>query len=306
MTTTHTERAEPDLDMFHNVIVGVGDEASGRDALALAEQLTSPGRPLTLASVEVVVAQPPPDSRPVSVAGDRRLAMARLESLRDESHVEARVLCVEARSVARGLEEIAAGCDGDLIVIGASRRDEYERVFVGDDARAVLKRAPCAVAVAPIGYAGRREALKRIGVGYDGSSESQQALEVALKLATEQDAELSAFEAVQEPVFLNDPWHPEAEVDAYVAERRERIAELGDIEAHAAAGDSAEELARYGASVDLLVVGPHRSGPIDQIMSGSTAQRLADSAPCPLLVLSSRASAGARTGRRRPGSRELA
>jgi nucleotide-binding universal stress UspA family protein len=275
--------------MFHNVIVGVGDDAAGRDALALAEQLASPGRRLTLASVEVVVAQPPPASRPVSVAGDRRLAMGRLEALRDESHVEARVLYVEAGSVASGLEQIAVRHDGDLLVIGASRRDEYERQFVGDDARAVLKRAPCAVAVAPIGYAVRREALKKIGVGYDGSPQSQQALEVALKLATEQRAELSAFEAVREPVFLNDPWHPEAEVDAYVADRRRRIAELGDVEAHAAAGDTAEELARYGASVDLLVVGPHKSGPADQVMSGTTAQRLADSAPCPLLVLSSRA-----------------
>jgi nucleotide-binding universal stress UspA family protein len=33
------------------------------------------------------------------------------------------------------------------------------------------------------------------------------------------------------------------------------------------------------------VLGSHRYRPVDHLLSGSTAQRLADDAPCPLLVL---------------------
>jgi nucleotide-binding universal stress UspA family protein len=36
----------------------------------------------------------------------------------------------------------------------------------------------------------------------------------------------------------------------------------------------------------MLVLGSHKYRPIDRLLSGSTAQRLAGTAPCPLLVLS--------------------
>ena len=50
-------------------------------------------------------------------------------------------------------------------------------------------------------------------------------------------------------------------------------------------GDAAEELALYGASVDLLIVGSRGYGPIGRLVHGSTSQRLAHIARCPLLVL---------------------
>ena len=51
-------------------------------------------------------------------------------------------------------------------------------------------------------------------------------------------------------------------------------------------GGQTEELVRYEASVDLLVLGSHKYGPSNRLLENSTAQRLADEAPCPLLVLS--------------------
>jgi nucleotide-binding universal stress UspA family protein len=63
-----------------------------------------------------------------------------------------------------------------------------------------------------------------------------------------------------------------------------------DVEPAATSGDAAPELARYAASVDLLMLGSHKYRPLEAWMSvQSTAQQLADSAPCPLLVLSSEA-----------------
>ena len=268
--------------MFDNVIIGVNGREAGRDALGLAKQLASEGR-VTLAYVQVLPVKSPPDTG--NRAEDRRRAAERLASLGDESHVDADVLCVEARSVAAGLRELAVKRDADLLVIGASRRDELDRVFVGNETRSVLEQAPCAVAVAPVGYAARPQALETIGAAYDGSTESEQALAVARRLARERNAELSAFEAVREPLSVHDPWDPQPEIDAGLADTRARIAELGDVEPRAASGDAVEELTRYGASVDLLVIGSHQYGPIDHLKPGSTAQRLADNPPCPLLVL---------------------
>lgn len=84
------------------------------------------------------------------------------------------------------------------------------------------------------------------------------------------------------------PPDPQPEVDERVVKARRRIATLGGIEARAAAsadGDPVEALARYAESVDLLVVGSHAYRPTDSLLAGSTAQRLAGQAPCPLLVL---------------------
>lgn len=274
--------------MFDNVIVGVdAPQAGGGDALELAKQLASPHAQLTLAHVDVVPRQPwpPPADAVAKVA--RARALERLAQLREESQVGAQLVCVEAPSVAAGLHELAVGGDADLVAIGASRRDDYERTFLGDDTRAVLEKAPCPVAVAPIGHAIRRPALKRIGAAYDGSPASKAALAVARDLAREHTAELSAFEAVAEPAYVHSIVNPQPEIDAGLAEARERIAGLGGVEAHAASGDDvAEALARYGASVDLLIIGSHHYRPIDHLLSGSTAQRVADKPPCPLLVLS--------------------
>ena len=283
--------------MFDNVIVGIDDYDAGQDAVGLATQLASGKRQLTFAYVEVVALKPP-DSADASKSPVSRRAMERLASLADEADVDAKVLCVEARSVASGLHKLGVSQRGDLLVIGASRRDEYDRALVGDDTQEVLGHAPCTVAVAPRGFAGRPPIMHKIGVAYDGSPESEQALAVARRLARERGAELAAVHAVPEPVYTsrrvtgarlaNDPWSVQADIDEAVENARGQMAQLDDVETNATSGDATEELARSGASVDLLIIGSHKYRPLEAWMSvQSTAQQLADSAPCPLLVLSS-------------------
>jgi nucleotide-binding universal stress UspA family protein len=112
--------------MFNDLIVGVGDYEAGRDAIALALQLVSGEGRLTLAYVEVVMVKSP--DRPVWQIRERQHAMDRLASLREEFRVDAQLVSVDARSVASGLHELAADAHADLLVIGASRRDDYERM----------------------------------------------------------------------------------------------------------------------------------------------------------------------------------
>jgi nucleotide-binding universal stress UspA family protein len=274
--------------MFDNLIIGADDAEAGRDALALAQQLAAPHGQVTLAYVQVGAPPPDPDSAAMSLAADRQPVVEALRSLRDESHLDARVVVVETVSVAAGLHELAFRRDADLLVIGASRRDLAERTLVRDDTHAVLKNAPCPVAVAPLGYGGRSPALDTIGAAYDGSPESERAVALARELAARHGARASAFEAVREPLYVRDAWDPQPEIDERVAQARRRIATLGGIEARAAAstdGGPVEALARYAESVDLLVLGSHAYHPADSLVAGSTAQRLADQSPCPLLVL---------------------
>ena len=136
--------------------------------------------------------------------------------------------------------------------------------------RAVLENAPCPVAIAPRGHASHAPALRKIAAAFDGSAESEQALALARVLARERGAELSAFQAVPDPGYVHSIVNPQPEIEAGLAEARKRIAELGDVDAHAASNDdAAEALARYGASVDLLVLGSHRYRPVDHLLSGA-------------------------------------
>jgi nucleotide-binding universal stress UspA family protein len=172
-------------------------------------------------------------------------------------------------------------------VIGSSRRGLLGRVLVGDDTRAALNGAPCAVTIAPAGYAQHPVAMREIGVGYDASPESEHALGVARELAATHSTKLSAFQAVSIPasVAMAGAAPIYESIGESVQEARDRIEACGDVEPHAAYGQPAEELALYSASLDLLVIGSRSYGPVGRLVHGSTAQQLARSARCPLLVL---------------------
>ena len=175
----------------------------------------------------------------------------------------------------------------DLLVVGSSRRGLLGRVFIGDDTRAALNGAPCAIAIAPAGYSQQPVAMREIGVAYNGSPESEHAVAVARDLAAQCGSKLSAFEAVSLPTyaFLGGPAPIDDALEVLVDDARKRIDALGGVEPHAAYGVPAEELGVYSASLDLLVVGSRGYGPIGRLVHGSTSQQLAHSARCPLLVL---------------------
>ncbi len=71
----------------------------------------------------------------------------------------------------RGLHEVAEQLGADVLVVGMSRKGAVGRVLLGDNARSSLKGAPCAVAMAPAGYARRACAIERVSVCYDGSAQ---------------------------------------------------------------------------------------------------------------------------------------
>jgi len=273
--------------MFENVLVGLDRDGGGRDAVALSTTLLASDGELTLAHVysgDVRVWRGSPSEHHLA---ERERAVELLESARKGAGVDAQLRWRESSSAGRGLHELCELTGADLLVVGSSRRGLVGRVLIGDDTHAALNGAPCAIAIAPAGYAQAPVAIREIGVGYNGSPESEHAVSVARRIAAEHSAKVSAFEAVSLPTyaFLAGGGPIDGAIQELVDAARERIAALGGIEPHAVYGNPIEELTLYSASVDLLIVGSRDYGPIGRLVHGSTSGQLARAARCPLLVL---------------------
>lgn len=272
--------------MFNNILIGIDDGGGGRDAIALARQLVDQDGKLQLAHVH--------NGYPVAARGsngefervERDLAADVLSRAAKESGIE-RTVGIGSSSVGRGLHELAELTGADLLVVGSTRRGLVGRVMLGNDTNRALNGAPCAVAVAPVGYALEDAKFGVIGVAYNTSSESDNAIAVARAIGAEKGAELSALRAIVIPgyVLAPGPLLTEWTLEKYMEDARDQIAGLGGVEAHIVYGDPVEELTEYTKSVDLLVVGSRDYGPVGRLVHGSISHRLARTAHCPVLVL---------------------
>lgn len=244
--------------MFDNVIVGVDGHEGGEDAIALARQLTAPGASVTPAHVDD------------AGYGHRS-------------------------SVAHALHELAESQRCDLLVVGACHLGAVGRMVHGDDTTGVLAGAPCAVAVAPAGYAINQRPLSRLGVGFDGTAEARRALAAARDLAARIGATVEALLVLplQSRPYGKPAGHRWPDVAAQVPEDdHHRFEDLWDVDSEVRYGMPGEELESFSETVDLLIVGSRLRGPLRRMVAGSTSNHLARRARCPLLVLPVQATDG--------------
>lgn len=204
---------------------------------------------------------------------------------------------VEQGDVARTLHELAESQHVDLLVVGSCRRGNAGRVLVGNDTRACMNGAPCAVAIAPRGYAEKSAGLATIGVGYDGSAQSNVALAAARDIAARHQARIRALSVVSmhripsgEPVPADWPEQAQRLIEEDLA----RLRSFDGVDGDAVYGEPSDELARLGEQVDLLIVGSRAHGSLGRLLNGSTSNYLERHAPCPLLVLPRGATPGQR------------
>jgi nucleotide-binding universal stress UspA family protein len=276
-----TEEQSPTT--FRNVVVGVDGGPAGRDAIALAHRLAEPGGTLTLVNVQIApVAYGP--AGPVWADADRERSQRLLERERTAHAPEARTTSPSATTAGEGLHRVAEQIDADLLVVGSSARGAVGRVLLGDDAHAALNGAPCAVATAPRDYADRASALERIGVGYDGSPESEAALAAARELAARTGARVDVVGVVGIPAMYG-PVDWGVVLDGLEQETHQRLDSLEGVEHTVVRGDPGEALVALGERVQLLIVGSRAYGPVRRLVLGSTSAYLQRHAPCPLLVL---------------------
>jgi nucleotide-binding universal stress UspA family protein len=274
--------------MFKNVLVGVDGRPNGRDAIALASHLVDPDGKLTLAHVHNGDLRPSHAISPGLVREEREASRTLLEQERAAANVTAELVSVVAMSPGRGLHEQAEEQGCDLLVVGSCSHGAFGRAMLGDDTRGALNGAPCAVAIAPLGYAEHPTPIAKIGVAYNASPESAAALTMAHSLAVANGASVHALEVVMIPTVAYTGIIPPAlgeSIDVMLQEANSRMKELPDVDGHAVYGLAGEELAAFGDQVDLLVVGSRGYGPVKRLVLGSTSDYLERHARCSLLVL---------------------
>ena len=272
--------------MFDNLVIGVDGHEGGREAVRLAKQLASAEARVTLAHIYGDSYTLRASRIPLAVQHEDSSAL--LDREREACWPTAAAVSVRARSVGRGLHELAVQQAADLVVVGSCRHGVIGRVLMGDDARAALNGAPCAIAIAPRGYSPPTGGLAVLGVGYDGSAESERALAVARELAGRGHASVKAMwvvtqDDVRERAPLPADW-PSA-TTAMVDEIQERLRTIGEIDAEAVSGGCDEELAKLSRDTDVVIVGSRGYGPAHCLFHGSVSSYLERHAQCPLVVV---------------------
>ncbi len=272
--------------MFKDIIVGVGERESRDDAIMLARELAAPDAVITLGRVcQSLLAF----GAVLTLQREReeyQQAEQVINEVRDASGIQS-VAVWPAMSPGRGLHELVEQAGADLLVIGSTHRGLLDRVSMGSDTRDAINGLPCAVAVAPTAYAASEPAIHKVGVAYDESPEAEDALAVARDIAAAHDAQVAVMEVARVPAYgysmLGAPY---AVVKQEIRkEAQERLARLEGVEKHVVIGDTADELAEFSATVDLLVVGSRGYGPLGRVVHSSATMELARKARCPLLIL---------------------
>ena len=237
-----------------------------------------------------IVAGAVPDER-----GEDAVALA--EVLATTAGGELERVHIEKRSPAKKLFAMAEEGRADLIVLGSTHRAGAGRVTPGSVAEHLLNGARCRLAIAPRGYAAARaagavrEELRVIGVGFDGTLESQTAVDEAAELGRRAGATLRIV-AVDPP--MPSELGPAATIAAAEGARlQERLHEAcGELPTELRAqpvykrGEPVQTLiAQAERGMDLLVLGSHGFGPVLRLLLGSVAGKVIRAAPCPVLVM---------------------
>lgn len=279
------------------IVVGFDDSPGAQDAIAFAAMLAS----ATGASLRLVSAFPYDDVPSRATNGVYR------EFLRQDSQAaldKAAATITAAETVTnaiadtsppRAIHDVAERTGAALVVVGSTRRGPIGRVVLGSTGERLLHGSPCPVAVVPRGYSDAG-AIGKVGVGYDGSEESEPALTAACQAARCFDAGLRVIRVYDAtrfgaPALMTVPGEGAYHED-YEAQQRQGLDEAvaalpADLHAETVfvAGSAGHELAAQTEAVDLMVVGSRGYGPRAAVMLGGVTHTVIRKAHCPVIVL---------------------
>jgi nucleotide-binding universal stress UspA family protein len=286
------------LGMFHRVLVGFDGSEQARDALALGGTLLGGDGELFACCVHrldtLSARVDPVEPRLDRAAAERCVEQAgRLL----EGRLAVRPVVVAGASTSIALHGAAEDQRADLLVLGSSHRGIVGRVLVGSVTTQALRGAPCAVAVAPVGYAGGAGApLARIAVGSDVADPMGGALASGAALAQEMGAELRVVAVADTAAALAGGASAALSYAAVVKARLDAAEEgvaraLEAVPAGVSAssevrdGRAAEKLLEVTYNVDLLVLGSHGHGPVRRLVLGSVCDSVVRAAACAVLIV---------------------
>lgn len=284
------------------IVVGVERSERTDDALALAQVLAAPAAArIVLAgacefpSIALAGANIAGLFAEEAVAEARALVARRTEALR-AAGLDVEEVLSTLGSPASLLQSAAEEHAAELVVIGSTHTTPRGRVLPGSTGELLLAGAPCAVAIAPSGYAsGAHHGLKRIGVAFDGSDEARAALDAAAGLATRHGAALRVLTVLDvagfgSPALMGGPGYDrlradvEATAHAHLDEVVARLPHDVATDGRLLQGAPGRLLAEASADLDLLLMGSRGYGPLRAVLLGGVSGRLVREARCPLIV----------------------
>lgn len=262
---------------MNRIVVGYDGSEGARDALSLARGLAR------VEAAELLVASvwTPDPLLGDALAGERERPdwfAARFAEVKAQLGETAfRRFELTRLAPPAALVELAEIEHAEIIVLGSTHRGRIGRVVPGGVGERLLQGAPCAVAIAPRGYARAEHAgLGLVGIGYDGREESKRALAFAREIAGHLGAALRLITAI--------PAGGTAEAEA--------ATEPGQVLRR---GDPAAVLAEEGVELDLLVLGSRAFGPLLGTVLGEVSHEVMRTAPCPVIVVPRSSGAAATT-----------
>lgn len=260
---------------IHRILVGVEGEREGRDALALAVVLARAlDASLVLAGIYKEAVGPAAYHYELAFREEVEARLAHVAASLP-TDVPREIRTVPSTSVVRGLHELAERTEAELIVVGPTHHTRLVRALSGDVTTGLLQAAPCAVAIAPPGYAADG-ALTTIGVAYVPAPEGVDALEAGAALARRGGARLRILHAGP----LTDASHQ------LLDDARERVGTAVEVETVLLDGLNPAALLRTaGEGLDLLVMGSRGYGPVRRVLLGSVSADVVHDVACPVLIV---------------------
>lgn len=196
----------------------------------------------------------------------------------------------------------------DIVITATHGRSGLKRVFLGSVTERLMRTLPCPLLV--IRGAGdetvrdrhRKFPFKRILVGCDFSVDSLLAFDYSISMAQEFESELHLVHVV-EPSGYKDLFKlPSEPAEKFKKDLYDMIQEKlksmvpGDalnwitLKIQLLVGKPYEELVRYSQinDMDLIAMGTRGHGMVEDLLVGSTTDRVIRKAPCPVLSISSK------------------
>lgn len=135
--------------------------------------------------------------------------------------------------------------------------------------------------------------FQRILIGYDGSEQSERALEAALTIACASDSRVEILSVVRpsEPSKRPQPFATVEHARKNFEQKLQRISEAAcgngiQVTSEIVIGHPAEQILQRAQEIhaDLVVVGQHGASKLEEITLGSVSERVMAYAECPVLV----------------------
>jgi nucleotide-binding universal stress UspA family protein len=217
------------------------------------------------------------------------------ERIAERDGGELKVIHVETGSPADAFQALAERGEADLVVLGSTHHAAIGSVAPGSVAEHLLQGARCRLVIAPKGYARADHSLDRlrvVGVGFNGTAESQAALDEAATLARRFGGSMRVIGVATPVPAMGAAAAAQAGADPRADFQAQLHAAVAGLEPELRAlpvlerGDPVEKLldaAEMG--LDLLVLGSRGFGPVMRLLIGSVSSRVIRAAACPVLVV---------------------